>query len=153
MGKILGAIGAIFGVILLFNFMPELTGSTHDLSTDPASQTLAGVATGVGITEADVVLTTDPYKDRVTSITSITSDNVLDVGPIVAATYTTATNTLHVTGLVANDTRALTVTYDVAALTDFTMMDTIVGWTPAIIIIAILAVIVAIIWKVASGRS
>jgi hypothetical protein len=147
--KILGAIGAIFGVILLFNFMPNLTAATHDLSTDPASQAFAGAATGAGVTEVDVVLTTDPYKDRTTSVISITSNNVLDVGPIVAATYTTATNTLHVTGLIANDTRTLTVSYNVAALDDFTMMDTVVGWTPVIIVLAILAVIVAVIWKVA----
>ncbi len=149
MGKILGAIGAIFGVILLFNFMPNLTDATHDLSTDASSQVLVGVATGVGVTEADVVLTSDPYKDRTTSVISFASSNVLDVGPILAATYTTATNTLHVTGLIANDTRDLTVNYSVAALDDFTMMDTVVGWTPVIIILAILAVIVAVIWKVA----
>jgi hypothetical protein len=150
--KALGAIAAIFGVILLFNFMPSLTSATHDLSTEPKTQAFAGVVTGAGITAVDVVLTEDPYKDRVASVVSVTSDNVLDVGPIAAATYTTATNTLHITGLVAADTRGLTVVYDVAALTDFTMMDTVVSWTPAIIIIAVLAIVVLAIWGAVKGR-
>jgi len=139
--KVFGALAAIFGVILLFNFMPNLTNSTHDLQTDAATQAFPAVTTGAGETAADVVLTKDPYQDRTTSITGITSDNVLDVNPLVAATYTTATNTLHVTGLVASQSRTLTIAYETDALSDFTMMGTIVGWTPVLIVIAVLAVI------------
>lgn len=151
--KVVGAIVAIFGVILLFNFMPNLTDSTHELQTDAATQSFAAVTTGAGETAADVVLTVDPYKDRTTSITSITSDNVLDVDPLVAATYTTATNTLHVTGLVASQSRTLTVNYEIDALTDFTMMGTIVSWTPVLIVIGALAVVGGVILAMIPRRA
>ncbi len=71
------------------------------------------VATGVGVTEADVVLSQELFGGR-TYNAAIASDNVSDL-PI-PDSYVEATQTLTVTGLNADDTRTLTITYKIDAL-------------------------------------
>ena len=137
--KIFGIVGAFFGVILLFAAMPTFMGSLDEVKVDPVTQAFETVTTGVGELTADVVLTQDLYGNRTTSVNTVTSDNVLDTP--VASTYASATNTLTVSGLVASDTRTITVNYNVDALSDWTMMSMLIGWAPALFVIGVFALI------------
>ena len=150
MGKVFGPLIALFGVILLFNFFPTVTDSTHDLQVDVDVQIEAAVTTGVSETTADVVLDEELWKSRTTSVTSITSDNGGDTP--VADSYVEATQTLTVSGLVESDTRELTITYEYDALTDYTMMGMLVSWAPVLLLIGIFGLIGGALWAAVSFR-
>ncbi len=150
MGKVFGPLIALFGVILLFNFFPTVTDSTHDLQVDVDVQIEAAVTTGVSETTADVVLDEELWKSRTTSVTSITSDNGGDTP--VADSYVEATQTLTVSGLVESDTRELTITYEYDALTDYTMMGMLVSWAPVLLLLGIFGLIGGALWAAVSFR-
>lgn len=150
MNRISPVIFGIIGVAILMIIFPIIMSSTHDLKTDSIVQTAAAVVTGAGEVAADVVLTNDLYNDDNGSVISITSNNVADTP--VAGTYTAATNTLNITGLAASDTRTLTITYEFDALTDYTGMSAMVGMTPLLIWVAILAIVVGGTWFAMKGR-
>ena len=150
MGKVFGPLIALFGVILLFNFFPTVTDSTHDLQVDVDVQVEAAVTTGVSEFSADVVLDEELWKSRTTSVTSITSDNGSD--DPVADSYVEATQTLTVSGLVESDTRELTITYEYDALTDYTMMGMLVSWAPVLLLLGIFGLIGGALWAAVSFR-
>jgi len=150
MAKTMGVAMGLLGVVILMMFFPLVMTATNDLQTDTQADTFAAVTTGVGETDADVVLTMDLFNDTVTHIVSITSNNSNDTP--VAGTYTAATNTLNITGLHASDTRTLVVTYDIDALTDYTGMGSIVGITPLLIWIGIMAIVLAGTWFTIKGK-
>jgi len=52
----------------------------------------------------------------------------------------------------ASDTRTLVVTYDIDALTDYTGMGSIVGITPLLIWIGIMAIVLAGTWFTIKGK-
>ncbi len=146
------AMEAVFGIISIFialiMFGLVMTGS-HDILTDSDTDTFANVTTAVGVTSADVVLTSDLYNSAVSSVTSVTSSLITDVP--VAATYTAGTNTLHVTGLTASETRTLTAVYDYGATDDYTGLTQIVKLGPLVLFLGLLALGVALIWKGIKG--
>ncbi|BAZ96702.1 hypothetical protein DEHALATV1_0074 [Dehalococcoides mccartyi] len=144
MKQIIGVILGIFGVVAIFNVMPVFTDSAHELQIDSISEAKTAVTTGSGETSADVVLVNELYKDRATSVTSITSTVLTDVP--VAGTYTAATRTLEVTGLTQSETRTLTINYNIDALEEWTMMSFFVGWTPVLILFGVFALIGGSIW-------
>ena len=150
MGKVFGPIIALFGVILLFNFFPTVTDSTHDLQVDADVQIEAAVTTGAAELTADVVLDEELWKSRTTSVTSITSDNGGDTP--VADSYVEATQTLTVSGLVESDTRELTITYEYDALTDYTMMGMLVSWSPVLLLFGILGLVAGSLWAAVSFK-
>ena len=150
MGKVFGPLIALFGVILLFNFFPTVTDSTHDLQVDVDVQVEAAVTTGVSEFSADVVLDEELWKSRTTSVTSITSDNGSD--DPVADSYVEATQTLTVSGLAESDTRELTITYEYDALTDYTMMGMLVSWAPVLLLLGIFGLIAGALWTAVSFR-
>ncbi len=139
----MGKGGALLGIIMvsvMFVLFPIILDSSHELQTDATTETEAAVVTGVGVTNADVVLTNDPWQDDVDYVLTITSDEVTDVP--VANTYTTATNTLNITGLAADDSRTLTITYETDALGDYTGMGALVGIAPLLIFVAVIGAVV-----------
>lgn len=146
------ALEAVFGIISIFiafiMFGLVMTGS-HDILTDPDTDAFANVTTGVGETAADVVLTEDLYNSSTGSVTSLVSS--LETDTPVAATYTSATNTLHVTGLTAEQTRTLTVAYEYGATDDYTGLGSIVKLGPLVLFLGLLALGVALIWKGVKG--
>lgn len=150
MGKVFGPLIALFGVILLFNFFPTVTDSTHDLQVDVDVQIEATVTTGAAETTADVVLDEELWKSRTTSVTSITSDNVTDEPA--ADSYVEATQTLTVSGLAESDTRELTITYEYDALTDYTMMSMLVSWSPVLLLLGIMGLIAGALWTAVSFK-
>ncbi|BAS31173.1 hypothetical protein [Dehalococcoides mccartyi] len=151
MKQIIGIIVAAFGVVAIFSVMPVFTDSAHDLQVDTVSEAKTAVTTGVGETSADVVLVNELYRDRATSVTSITSTVLTDVP--VAGTYTAATRTLEVTGLTQSETRTLTINYDMDALEEWTMMSLFVGWTPVLILFGVFALIGGSVWALFHRQS
>jgi len=135
------AIFAVIGVIIiLFLFGTMLTGITS-AQTDSRIDTFASVTTGVGETEADVDLVTDPFNDNILNITSITSNND-DDAPL-PDYYLTSTNTLTVRGLNASDTRTLIVTYNYGSLGDNSeTIDRLLDIMPMLVAVAAIIILV-----------
>lgn len=150
MNKILGVVVGIIGIAVVMVVFPIVTDSTNSVMTDQTSETFEAVVTGVGETDADVVLSEDLFGDRSASVVEITSDNVADTPE--AGTYTAASNTLNVTGLAEDDTRDLDVTYKIDALEDYTGLSQIAGITPLLIWVTIIIVLLASIGAVFKGR-
>jgi hypothetical protein len=140
MGKSGGIIVSIIMVAVMFIMFPIVMDASHDLQTDDFVQTEAAVATGAGVTAADVVLDEDLWDDAVTSVLSITSDEVADVP--VANTYTAGTNTLNITGLAESDSRTLVITYEYDGLTDYTGMGALVAVAPLLLFIGVIGAVV-----------
>lgn len=138
MNKAMATVMLIVGIAITFLFFPLVLSSMDTIQSHEVSDVNVGVATGAGVTTADVVLTEDLFKDAVSKVVSITSNNVADVGPMAATVYVPATNTLTITGLAANDTRTLTIVHDVDSLADYTGLSMIVGISPMLIWLVIL---------------
>lgn len=150
MQKIFGVVIGIIGIAVVFIIFPMVMDSTHDVQTDRYVETEAAVATGAGETSAGVVLTYELYNNVNTSVISITSDEGTDTPA--AGTWTESTKTLTVTGLAAEDSRTLTITYEYDALTGFTGMGAFAGIIPLLILVAIVAVLIGGIWSSVKGR-
>jgi hypothetical protein len=99
--------------------------------------------TGGGDFDTDVVLVGTLYDDDLLNAT-ITSDNALDAP--VPTLYVPLTRTLTVSGLVASDTRQLTVTYLYGSLTGAAASaGTFLGITPLLVAVGVLLLIVAVL--------
>lgn len=109
------AVLAVIGAIIILSLFGTMMVGIKAAQTTARTDNFAAVTTGMGVTEADVVLVTDPYEDDILNVTEITSDNGADA-PLPDA-YVTGSNTLTVRGLNANDTRDLIVTYAYGNLT------------------------------------
>lgn len=143
-------IGLIMIAVLMIVF-PIVMSATHDLQTDPYNHVEADVTTGAGETTADVVLTYALWNDDVGSVLSIASTEATDTPAV--GSYAAATKTLTVTGLVESKTRDLTIQEEHDALTSFTGMGPLVGITPLLIWIAILATVIAGTWLAFKSRN
>jgi hypothetical protein len=129
---------AIIGVVIILILFGTMMSGINDAQTLERTDTFVGVVTGGGITEADVVLVADPFNNSILSVTSLTSNEVLD-GPL-PDSYVTGTNTLTVRGLNASDTRTLTVVYDYGSLTG--SVGTFLGMIPIFVAIAAVLIII-----------
>lgn len=131
----------IVGVVVVLILFGTMMAGINAAETDERTDDFAGVATGMGVTEADVVLVTDLDGNDILSVVEITSDNIADA-PL-PDTYVGGTNTLTVRGLNDNDTRGLSVTYKYDALTgDAAPAKSFLGMVPLFVGIAILLIIV-----------
>lgn len=141
MGKSGAVILGIIMVAVMFIVFPIVMTSAHELQTEEYVQTEAAVTTGAAEEAADVVLDEDLWSDATANVVSITSDDGGDTP--VAGTYTAATNTLNVTGLAADTTRTLTITYKTDALTDYTGMGAMVSVAPLLIFLGVIGAVLA----------
>lgn len=139
-------IGAII-VLLLFGTM---LGGIEEAQTDEREDAFGAVVTGGGITVADVVLLGDLYDGDILNVVSITSTLGTDV-PLSNA-YVPGTNTLTVAGLTAAQTRTLTVTYQIDALTNYAAVGSFFGFTPLLIGVAVVAIIAGAIFVAFRNR-
>jgi len=134
----------IIGIVILLAMFPIVLSSTHDIQID--EQTDAGLACTAD--PMDVVLTEDLWQDDVTSVIS----GVDSEGNVLTATvYVPATNTLTVTGWVTPATTC-TIVYETDALTAFTGLGPLVGLTPLLIWIAILASLLGGLFFTVKGK-
>jgi len=134
------ALAIIAVIMVLFMFGTMLSG-IQGAQTDERDDAFAAVATGVGVTEADVELVADLYDEDILNVVDIASDNE-DDAPL-ADSYAALTNTLTVRGLNANDTRTLEVTYQYDAMTgDASIVGSFFDLMPTLVVIALVLIIV-----------
>jgi hypothetical protein len=131
----------IIGVILILLLFGTMLGGINEAQTDERTDGFAAVVTGGGITTAPVVLVADLYDNDILNVVDITSDLITDV-PLVG-TYVPGTNTLNVVGLTAADTRTLTVTYEIDALTGSPGVGSFFNFLPLLVVIALVIIVVA----------
>ena len=139
MGKnILPMVMGIIAIAIAFVIFPIVLDATSDLlgHTGDVLDTFE-VTTGAAVTTADVVLTYDLYEGDVSNVKSITSTEPTDVP--VANTYTVATRSLNITGLTAEKTRTLSVTYLTVSTNVYTGLGSIVKVAPLIVFVGLLA--------------
>lgn len=141
MGKSGSIVLGIIMVAVMFVIFPIVMTSAHELQTVDYSQTQDGVTTGVGETTATVVLTEDLWNDSITHVVSIHSDNGNDTPA--AQSYTTATNTLTVSGLEDDSSRTLVVTYKMDRLVDYTGMSAMVQLAPMLLFLGVIGAVLA----------
>jgi hypothetical protein len=130
-------IGLIMVAVLMIVF-PIVMSATHDLQTE--NQTDAGLAC-ISDPE-DVTLTKDLWNADIGSVIS----GVDSEGNVLTATaYVEATRVLTVTGWVT-PADTCTIVYETDALTSYTGMSPLVGITPLLIWIAIIAIVIGGTW-------
>lgn len=135
---------SIVGVVIVLILFGTMMTGVHDAQTNERVDSFAAVTTGVGETDADVVLVTDIYEDDLLSVLSISSNNTADA-PLPDA-FVGSTNTLTVRGLAESDTRNLEVTYEYDALTgDAEPAGSFLGFTPIFVAIGAVLIIVGAI--------
>lgn len=140
----------ILGVIIIILMFGVMLNGINNAQTDTRTDSFS-VTTAPGVTTGDVVLVTLLYGADINNVVSITSDVGTDV-PL-PDTYVAGTRTLTVRGLTADDTRTLNVEYKYDALTgDAAPVSTFFGFTPMLIIIAVILVIVGAMVAVFSRR-
>ncbi len=96
------------------------------------------VTTAAGVTSANITLSQDLYGGNTAN--AAVSSNETDDAPI-AASYTTATNVLNITGLVESNTRRLDVTYSIDRLGDYFGAATGSKVLPILMILGILCIV------------
>ena len=151
MGNAMKVVIGIIGIVIAMVVFPIIMSSTHDVQTDNRTELFAGVVTGGGETSANVTLTKQLYNDDVAYVTSITSSLITDVP--VASSYNSGTKALTVGGLTAASSRTLTVNYENNALVDYTGMGAVVGITPLLIWVSIIAVVIGGIYVAFRSRA
>ena len=101
-------------------FMLPITTMIYDFRTDIREDTFS-VTTAVAQTTANTTLLKAIYGD---DTTTISYDSSIAETPVYSS-YSTATRQLLTSGLTANTTRSLAVSYDVTALTGFDAVNTL----------------------------
>lgn len=100
----------VFSSVLLA--LLPFTGAAHSLLSDLREDNFT-VVTGAGVTTGTVQLFKELYDDDTSSIELLSHD--VDDTPLYSS-YNTTTRAIVITGLSANTTRTLDVTYDVDAI-------------------------------------
>ena len=116
------------------------------MKTDTKIDRLPSV-TGAGETTDNLTLTNEVYNDDTSDLTLDSSDG--DDTPTLTA-YAPGNHTIAISGLSENTTRTITVTYDIAALTIWSGVDTLLGYFPMIwyiLAIAMAPAALIVIWK------
>lgn len=139
-------IGLIMVAVLMIVF-PIVMGATHDLQTVEQVDADLAITAGPPIT---VTLTETLWKARSSCVISMVGDNAGDV--FVYSSYANKVLTVTCTPAVPVST-TMTVTYEVDGLTDYTGMGALVGITPLLIWIAVLATVIGGIWFAVKGRA
>lgn len=143
--RALGSIAILVITVILW-FLP-ITQGVYDFKTDPREDTFNNVLTGVGETTANVTILKALY-DNDTSTFSISSNTSRDI-PLYSS-YNATTRELMVSGLAANITRSLYVTYDIDALSGVVAISTLLNFVPYfwyIILLLIPPVTLIAIWR------
>ena len=126
-------VGVILGLIFIGELMP---GAINSVATDSYSENFEST-TGVGETSDETTLTYANYFGDVTDM-SATSDNGDDSPAILD--YDDADYTVTVGGLVASDTRVLTITYPREANQEFPGFSQLLRLLPLLLIIGLVGV-------------
>jgi len=107
MSKVFFAILAVF--LLLGAFQASINDGIKGWRTEDTTEAYSPVTTGVGVTTANVTLTSELYQDKASEVIAVSS-NVTGETPV-ATSYVTTGNKLLISALDADTTRTLTVNY------------------------------------------
>jgi len=135
-------------VAAVFLWMIPASSAIYDFRTDLREDTFTS-ATGLGVTSANVTLQKPVYDDDTETI-DITSDLATDTPAY--SSYNATSRQLLISGLTANTTRTLTVTYDIDVLVGYDAINTLVDRFPFIWILIIVAFPVAALLAMFLGR-
>lgn len=139
-----GLIGIVMIAVLMMIFPLVLT-ATHSLQTD--NHTDAALALGGTPPVGTCVLTQDLWGDKTASVISATGNKP---EALTITSYTPATHTLTVGGVTTSTTAA--VVFEIDGLTDYTGMGPLVGMTPLLLWIAVLAMVIGGTWMAFKNR-
>lgn len=138
------------GILAIFLLLGAFSGAILDgikgWRTEDTTQSYV-VATGAGVTTANVTLSLELYNDEVTEVISVTSN---ETETPIASSYDDATQKLLIAALNANDSRTLTVNY--YGLPDDDVMNAIGPFLGFIVIGGLVFAIVYGVWKGRKGR-
>lgn len=134
----------IISAILIIGFLPFAVASIEEFRSVDYSEPHI-VDTGIGETDADVVLSQDLFNDATANV-SLSSDNG-DDAPIPSA-YTAATHTLNISGLADDDSRTMTITYKIGALDDYFGADLGARMWPTMLILCVIGLMGAGVYDV-----
>ncbi len=137
--------GFLVLVAVALLWMLPIPQSVYDFRTDIREETTQAV-TGLGVTTFSTVLDKPIYDDDTQTIILL-SDNPLDI-PVVS-TYTAPTRTLLIDGLNADDTRTLTISFDIDSLNAHPAFNTVLNiipyfWILILVVFPVVSLIVII---------
>jgi len=138
---VLSIVGLVVGLMLVANVLPDVV---TDVAADDYSEPFT-VATGAGETSTNETLSYAHYYEDLTEL-SASSDNESDT-PVVMA-YDEDDYIVTVAGLVASDSRILTISYVREANQQFTGMSSFIRLFP---FIAVIGLLIASIWGIFSA--
>lgn len=146
--------GAIFYSFLIvavsvFLWLLPVTSAAYDFRTDLKEDNFT-VTTAVGVNTGNVTLFKAIYDDD-TSTLSITSDDSDDIPSF--SSYNATTRLTAFTGLSANNSRTITLTYDVDALEGNDAINTLLDHIPWIYMVMVSVLPVAGIAAIWVGRT
>ena len=141
---------ALLVIIVAFMFLPDIITSTHEALTDEDT-VAANITTGAGVTTGGVNLTETLWENDVGSVTSVTSTVGGDTP--VAQSYSVALNRLTVSGLLASQTRVLTVVHEYSATEEYVGTKQGLQMAPTLIVLVLaIGIPGALIWKMFGSR-
>ena len=144
--NIFNAFLILFVAVILW-LLPQ-TSAIADFITDLRTDTLSAT-TAVAATTANVTLLDSLYDDDIGSVAIFSDD---DTDTPLANSYNTTSRALNITGLTANATRVLEVTYDIDALGGSPAVVIFVGNLPFIWLIVIAVFPMAAIFVIFRNR-
>ncbi len=144
MGKMMGIVFGLIGIIIVFYMFPTLLTSLDDMKEAEYTETFSGVTTAAGVTNASVTLSINLMDDSITNVKSITSSIAESASP---ESYVTATDKLYIKSLAPNTSRNLTVTYDIDDLAEYEGLSEFTGLMPLLLIIGALGLVLVGVWR------
>ena len=135
-------------VVAAILFMLPVSDAIYDFRTDLREDEFIS-ATGVGVDTANVTLGKPVYDDDTGTI-DILSDLATDVPAY--SSYNGTSRQIGVSGLTANTTRTLTVSYDIDALGGSGAINNIMDIIPFIWMLIIIAFPMAALFAIFTGR-
>lgn len=136
-------------LISAFLFMLPVVEAIYDYRTMQRIET-ERVPTAVGVTTGNVILGVPPFEND-TDVLNIISDSGTDAPAF--STYNTTNRMVIFSGLTANGTRIITITYLIDALSTVPAVTTLMGWLPFIWYLVCVAFIPAALFAIFTHRA
>ena len=131
-------------LVAVFLWLLPLSDMVYAYRTDPVTDA-SSVDTGVGETTADITLDNFVYDDDIDTIS--VSSSISEVPSV--SSYNGTTKTVSIASLTADDSRTLSVTYDVDVITDNDAINALLdraAWMWMLVIITFPVAGLAAIW-------
>jgi len=148
-GRVFSVVIGVVAVIILALTLPSIPTAVEDFRTETLSQSYS-VTTGVGVTIGSVPLASSLWNDSVAYVTNISS-NITGDSPL-ADNYTAASRTVGITGLSANTTRSLTVSYRTGGLSANPAADSGITFLPSVIVGLIILIPLVLLASLIGGK-